>query len=61
MAVCLVAHPRYDPFADSWWVGKLRCWFVADEVFAKRNSKNCPKGTIDFKEKTMDKNYTSST
>ena len=49
MDICLLARPRFDPETGEWWDGKLGIWMFAEEVAAKRSSRNRPRGTIELK------------
>ena len=40
MFLCALAHPRFNPSANSWWDGKLGIWPIGDWEPAKRASKN---------------------
>ena len=55
MEICLLARPQYDPVTNTWWDGKLGCWTFAEEVAAKRSSRNRPRGTIELKPVTITK------
>ena len=35
MFLCAVAHPRFNPSANSWWDGKLGIWPIGDWELAK--------------------------
>ena len=36
MFLCAIAHPHFNPCANSWWDGKLRIWPIGDWEPAKR-------------------------
>ena len=55
MFLCAVAHPHFNPSANSWWDGKLRIWPIRDWEPAKRASKNRPRGTLVWKNKPVTK------
>ena len=40
MFLCAVAHPCFNPSANSWWDGKLGIWPIGDWEPAKRASKS---------------------
>ena len=40
MFLCTVAHPHFNPSANSWWDGKLGIWPIGDWEPGKRASKN---------------------
>ena len=53
--LCAIAHPHFNPCANSWWDGKLGIWPIGDWEPAKRGSKNRPKGTLVWKNKVVTK------
>ena len=55
MFLCAVARPRFNTSANSWWDGKLGIWPIGDWELAQRGSKNRPKGTLVWKNKTVTK------
>ena len=55
MFLCAVAHPHFNPSANSWWDGKLGIWPIGDWEPAKRASKNRPRGTLVWKNKPVTK------
>ena len=55
MFLCAVAHPCFNPSANSWWDGKLGIWPIGDWEPAKRASKNRPRGTLVWKNKLVTK------
>ena len=55
MFLCVVARPCFNPSANSWWDGKLGIWPIGDWEPVKRGSKNRPKGTLVWKNKTVTK------
>ena len=46
MFLCAIAHPHFNPSANSWWDGKLGIWPIGDWEPAKRASKNQPRGIL---------------
>ena len=40
MFLCAVAHPHFNPSANSWWDGKLGIWPIGDWEPPERASKN---------------------
>ena len=55
MFLCTVARPCFNPSANSWWDRKLGIWPIGDWEPAKWKSKNRPKGTLVWKNKTVTK------
>ena len=55
MFLCAIAHPRFNPCANSWWDGKLGIWPIGDWEPAMRGSKNQPRGTLVWKNKAVTK------
>ena len=55
MFLCAVARPCFNPSANSWWDGKLGIWLIGDWEPTKWKSKNRPKGTLVWKNKTVTK------
>ena len=55
MFLCAVAHPCFNPSANSWWDGKLSIWPIGGWEPAKRASKNRPRGTLVWKNKLVTK------
>ena len=55
MFLCTVARPCFSMSANSWWDGKLGIWPIGDWEPAQRVSKNRPKGTLVWKNKTVTK------
>ena len=55
MFLCAIAHPCFNPSANSWWDGKLGIWPIGDWEPAKRASKNQPRGTLVWKNKLVTK------
>ena len=55
MFLCAIAHPHFNPSANSWWDGKLGIWPIGDWEPAKRASKNRPRGTLVWKNKPVTK------
>ena len=55
MFLCAVAHPCFNPSANSWWDGKLGIWPIGDWEPAKRASKSRPRGTLVWKNKLVTK------
>ena len=55
MFLCAVARLRFNTSANSWWDGKLGIWPIGDWEPAQRGSKNRPKGTLVWKNKTVTK------
>ena len=55
MFLCTVARPHFNPSANSWWDGKLGIWPIGDWEPVKWGSKNRPKGTLVWKNKTVTK------
>ena len=50
-----VARPRYDEDGDIIFDAKLRIWPSVQTVPAKQDSKNRPKGTLELKQRFVDK------
>ena len=55
MFLCAIAHPRFNPSANSWWDGKLGIWPIGDWELAKHKSKNRPRETLVWKNKAVTK------
>ena len=55
MFLCTVASLCFNPSANSWWDRKLGIWLIGDWEPAKWKSKNRPKGTLVWKNKTVTK------
>ena len=55
MFLCAVVRPRFNTSANCWWDGKLGIWPIGDWEPAQRGSKNRPKGTLVWKNKTVTK------
>ena len=55
MFLCAIAHPHFNPCANSWWDGKLGIWPIGDWEPAEQGSKNRPKGTLVCKNKVVTK------
>ena len=55
MFLCAVARPHFNPFVNSWWDRKLGIWPIGVWEPAKQKSKNRPKGTLVWKNKTATK------
>ena len=55
MFLWAVAHPRFNPSANSLWDGKLGIWPIGDWELARHKSKNRPKGTLVWKNKVVTK------
>ena len=55
MFLCAVARPHFNTSANSWWDGKLGIWPIGDWEPVQRGSKNRPKGTPVWKNKTVTK------
>ena len=55
MFLCAVARPCFNTSANSWWDGKLGIWPIGDWEPAQRGSKNRPKGTLVWENKTVTK------
>ena len=53
MFLCTVARLCINPSVNSWWDGKLGIWPIGDWEPAKWQSKNRPKGTLVWKNKTV--------
>ena len=53
MFQCAVAHPRFNPSANSWWDGKLGIWSFGDWEPTKHKSKNRPEETLVWKNKVV--------
>ncbi len=49
MYITAVASPRKNPDMGACWDGKIGTWFYIEQVAAQRNSKNCKKGTLEWK------------
>ena len=55
MFLCAIACPHLNPSANSWWDVKLGIWPIGDWEPAKRASKNQPRGTLVWKNKSVTK------
>ena len=55
MFLCAIAHPRFNPSANSWWDGKHGIWPIGDWEPAKRASKNRPRGILVWKKEPVTK------
>ena len=55
MFLCAVARPHFNKTANSWWDGKLGIWPIGDWEPGQWGSKNRPKGTLVWKNKTVTK------
>ena len=55
MLLCAVARLHFNPSVNSWWDRKLGIWPIGDWEPAKWKSKNRPKGTLVWKNKTVTK------
>ena len=55
MFLCTVVKPCFNPSANSWCDRKLGIWLIGDWEPAKQKSKNRPKGTLVWKNKTVAK------
>ena len=55
MFLCAVVRPRFNTSANSWWDGKLGIWPIGHWELAQWGSKNRPKGTLVWKNKTVTK------
>ena len=55
MFLCAVACPRFNPSANSWCDRKLGIWPIGDWEPVKCKSKNTPRGTPVWKNKTVTK------
>ena len=55
MFLCAVAHPRFNPSANSWWDRKLGIWPIGDWELEKHKSKNRLRGTLVWKNKAVTK------
>jgi hypothetical protein len=55
MFLSAIARPRFDVGRDQWFNGKIGLWRIAHEVPAQRASHNRPRGTLEWKDLTMDK------
>ena len=55
MFLCPVARPCFNTSVNSWWDGKLGIWPIGDWEPAQQGSKNRPKGTLVWKNKTVTK------
>ena len=55
MFLCTFVRPCFNPSVNSWWDGKLGIWPIGDWEPAKWGSKNRPKGTLVWKNKTVTK------
>ena len=56
MCLAAVSCPWFDAKRRQMWDGKLGIWPFAHQVPAKNNSKNRPKGTLEWKGFTATKN-----
>ena len=55
MFLCAVVRPHFNCSANSWWHSNLGIWPIGDWEQVKWNSKNRPKGTLVWKNKTISK------
>ena len=55
MFFCAVARPRFIPAMNQWWDGKLGIWPIGEWVPAKRSSVNREKGTLVWKNITVNR------
>jgi hypothetical protein len=55
MFLSAVARLRFDNGRNQWFDGKLGLWPIAHEVPAQRDSNNRRRGTLEWKDLTMDK------
>ena len=55
MFLCTVVRLRFNPSVNSWWDRKLGIWPIGDWEPVKWKSKNRPKGTPVWKNKTVTK------
>ena len=55
MFLCAVARSRFNTSVNSWWDGKLGIWPIGDWEPEQQGSKNRPKGTLVWKNKTVTK------
>ena len=55
MFLCAVARPQYNPHSKTWWDGKLGNWPIGDWEPPQRRSKNRPRETLVWKNKTVTK------
>ena len=55
MFLCTVVRPHFNPSVNSWWDSKLGIWPIGDWEPAKQKSKNRPKQTLVWKNKTVTK------
>ena len=53
--LCAVVRPHFNPSVNSWWDRKLGTWPIGDWEHSKQKSKNRPKGTLVWKNKTVTK------
>ncbi len=55
MFLAATAKPRWDPHRKKYWDGKVGIWPFAKQEPAKKNSKNRPAGTLEWKSYTVGK------
>ena len=55
MFICAIARPRFVPSLNAWWDGKVGIWPVGSWEPAKRSSVNRPKGTMVWRNKSIDR------
>ena len=55
MFLCTDVRPHFNPSVNSLWDSKLGIWPIGDWEPAKQKSKNRPKGTLVWKNKTVTK------
>jgi hypothetical protein len=55
MFLSAISRPRFDHGRNQWFNGKIGLWPIAHEVAAQRDSVNRPRGTMEWKDLTMDK------
>jgi hypothetical protein len=54
MFLSAVARPQFDDGRNQWFNGKLGLWPIAHQVPAQRDSNNRRRGTLEWKDLTMD-------
>jgi hypothetical protein len=55
MFLSAVGRPRYNYGRNQWFNGRLGLWPIEHQVPAQRDSNNRPRGTLEWKYLTMDK------
>ena len=55
MFLCAIAHPHFDSSRNQWFDGKIGMWPLAEQVLAKRNSRNRAAGTLVWKTTNINK------